>query len=331
MRALKFIGVLLLLILVVIFTIPLILPDHAQVSQSITINAKAQTVFRQVNKLKNWRNWSPFEGGDSNMESIYEGPEMGVGSKHSWKSKNMGDGSLTILKSQPYSFIQSEMEMNGGGVALDEWTFAETSTGVEVTWTLKLSNLKYPFHRYFGFFIESMMRPMQEKGLQKLKEVSEASRQSIDIEVVDLKSFHSFTIMDSAMMGELETLMKKNMDELSQYFKKYKVQPAGPPFAMFYNWETEKPIRMRVGYPIFEETKETGRVNYFSTISGTAIRGTMLGGYAQAYAAHNDMDAYMADFGLKQSAKPVWEMYLVSSHTEPDSTKWITHIYYYFD
>ncbi|MDP3446152.1 MAG: SRPBCC family protein, partial [Ignavibacteria bacterium] len=157
MKALKFIGILLLIVVAVFFTLPLLMSDHAEVKQSIFIEAKAQTVFRQVNNLQNWRNWSPFEMGDPEMESIYEGPKSGVGCKHVWKSKEMGDGSLTILESRPYEFIQGALTMGESGTALDEWTFIEKDGGTEVTWYLKLSDLSYPFYKYFGFFAESMM------------------------------------------------------------------------------------------------------------------------------------------------------------------------------
>ncbi|PKP53264.1 MAG: hypothetical protein CVT92_05145 [Bacteroidetes bacterium HGW-Bacteroidetes-1] len=331
MKALKFIGILLLLLLVVLLTLPALMPNHAETSQSIFINTKAQTVFRLVNSLQNWSKWSPFEFGDPEMESVYDGPVMGIGNKHTWKSKSMGDGSMTILQSQPYEFIQSLLDMDGSGIAFDEWTFIEKEGGVEVTWSLKLSDLKYPFHRYFGFFLESMMKPMQEKGLQKLKEIAEATRPSIEIELIELTPQPSITILDSAMMDGIDQLMANNMNELGQYMDRTRIEPIGPAFAMYHNWETDKAIKMQVGFPVAEEVKESGRTSYYIRPGGKALKGTMMGPYSGAENAHNDLDACIKDFGYNYSALPVWESYEINPHNEPDTLKWLTTIYYYIE
>jgi effector-binding domain-containing protein len=331
MRALKFIGVLFLLLLVVLLTLPIIMPDKAETSESIFIESNAQTVFRQVNNLKNWSNWSPFNFDNPQMESVYDGPEFGVGSRHIWKSEEMGNGSMIVLTSIPYEFIQILLDMKEGGRALDEWIFEEKEGGVHVTWTLKLSELKYPFYRYFGFFLGSMMKPMQEKGLIKLKEVSELSKKSIPIELVEIESQPSVVIFDSAMMNEMGTKMHLNFSEIDLYMKRAKIQSSGYSFAMYYNWDKNKPIKFGVGYPVSEEVKESGRVNFFSRPAGNALKGKYTGPYSSSAQAHLDFDKYIEEFGYKQSQMPIWEEYITGPNEEVDSTRWITHIYYFID
>jgi effector-binding domain-containing protein len=331
MKALKFIGVLFLLLLAVLLTLPLIMPNHAETSSSIFVQSNAQTVFRQVNNLRNWSNWSPFVFENPTMVSVYSGPEVGVGSSHSWKSDDMEDGSMTILASKPYEFIQILLDMKEGGLALDEWSFEEKDGGVEVIWTLKLSDLKYPFHRYFGFFLESMLKPMQEKGLEKLKEVSEVAPQSIKIELIELQAEPSVTVLDSAMVKDLKIISEKNFAELQLFMKRARIQPTGTAFAMFYNWDDDKPVLMRVGYPIAEEVKESGRIVYFMRPGGKAIKGVYVGPYESSAVAHYDIDAYMLDFGYIQSKMPIWEEYIIGPLDETDPNKWVTYIYYYLE
>lgn len=331
MRALKFIGVLFLLLMVVLLTLPIIMPDKAETSESIFIESNAQTVFRQVNNLQNWSKWSPFNFGNPQIESVYDGPAIGVGSRHMWKSEDMGDGSMTILISKPYEFIQILLDMKEGGIALDEWVFEEKEGGVQVTWTLKLSDLKYPFHRYFGFFLESMMKPMQEKGLEKLKEVSEITRNSISIELLEIESQPSVTILDSAMMNDLGTKMQLNFSEIDIFMKRARIQSSGNSFAMFYNWDENKPVKFQVGYPVSEEVKESGRVNYSLRPAGKALKGIYIGPYAFSAQAHYDIDEYISEFGYMQSKMPIWEEYVIGPKDNIDSTKWETHIYYFVD
>lgn len=331
MRLLRMIGIIFVVLMILFFTVPLLLPDSVEISKSIEINASAQTVFRQVNNLKNWRNWSPFELGDPNLLSVYEGPEQGVGARHIWTSKEMGDGSLTILESVPYTYIKNLLDMKDGGGAIDEWIFAENADRVLVTWTLKLTDLKYPFHRYFGFFIGSLMGPMQEKGLDKLKEVSEAMIPSVPISLVEFESFPTVSIMDSAMIADLGALMQAGVSELEVFMKRSRINPEGPLFAMYYNWDDDKPVAMRVGFPVIGEIKESGRVNFMHTPSGKALKAVYAGPYESSGKAHFDIDAYILDFGYQRSPLPILESYLVGPMQEADASKWITHIYYFIE
>lgn len=329
MRVLKFFGTILLIFLVILVLLPIILPKNAQVSQSIVIKAKPQTVFRQVNSLKNWRNWSPFELGDSTMKSIYSGPETGKGARHAWKSKDMGDGSMVILQSKPYSFIQSQLDMGSSGMALDEWNFRETENGVEVIWTVKLFNLTYPFGRYFGVFLGSIMQPNQEKGLNKLKEVSESNRESVVIEPLTIISQRTVVIYDSAKISNMHEVVERAYDELFVFMKRSKVKPSGPAFTMYYNWDTTTYIKMAIGFPVFDEAKSNGRVEFFNRPGGAVVKATLYGSYDKLGDAHNDIALYFDDFDLPYSDKPVWEEYVTDPAIEKNTKNWQTNIYYY--
>jgi effector-binding domain-containing protein len=329
MRVIKFFGVLILIVLVVLTILPVFLPAEAEVSQSILIDASPQTIFRQVNSYKKWRDWSPFELGDPDMKSVYSGPESGVGAAHTWKSEDMGDGSMVILKSEPYSFIQGELDMGSNGKALDEWSFKKTESGTEVVWTLKLADLSYPFGKYFGAFLKSIMQPTQEKGLNKLKEVSELARESVVIERVELMEQPSIVIFDSTKIAGMNGVIEKAMNELYAFMRKSKLEPAGSTFTMYYNWDTTTYIKMGIGFPVYEEVKSQGRVEFFMRPAGKAAKAICIGPYENLGPAHEDMDKYFSDFGLSYTEKPVWEEYVTDPSIEPDSQKWLTNIYYY--
>lgn len=325
MRLLKLFGSVLLVLLVILFTLPAIMKDSAETSQSIIVNAKAQTVFRQVNNLENWKNWSPFQLDDPKMKSVFEGPAFGVGSKHHWTSDAVGSGGMTITRSEPYSFIQNVLDMKGSGTAFDEWTFEELPEGVKVTWTLKLSDLKYPFHRYFGYYIESTMRPIQERGLAKLKEVTEAAPEAPVVESIELQELRAMAIYDSAMMTELGATTARNFELLQ---KRIQGQAAGVPFAVYYNWSESEPIHFRVAIPVAEEMRESGVVTSYKRAAGAALKIICNGNYDGLAAVHNEMDFYMAEHDLKLRGAGVYEEYAVGPADSPEPADWITYVYY---
>lgn len=329
MRILKFFGAVLLVFLAVIFTLPLVMSDQAEVSRSIKIDADIRTVFRQVNSLQNWASWSPFELGDTNMVSTYSGPEQGVGNRHEWISEEMGSGSLEIQQSEAYRFIQGQLDMKDGGTALDVWHFEMVGDSVEVVWTLKMSDLKYPFHRYFGYFIESLMSPMQEKGLQKLKEVAESLPKPVPATTIEIESQPSIGIEAEALMADLGTVMQDAINELNAFMKRSRLTPSGPMFSMYYNWEQDQPIRFTVAYPIEEEVRESGKVKFFVREGGKLVQTINNGPYENAAAAYYEAEAFIADHGYVQRDLPVWEIYVKGPADGVEAKDFITHIHYY--
>jgi hypothetical protein len=59
-------------------------PSAFHIARSATIPATAPAVFAQINDFRNWQNWSPWEGIDSSLKRIYEGPTSGTGAGYAW-------------------------------------------------------------------------------------------------------------------------------------------------------------------------------------------------------------------------------------------------------
>lgn len=294
MRLLKLVGFVLLFFLAVAMILPAIMPKNATTSQSVQINAKAPLVFRLVNKPANWRLWSPFELDNPEMTSFYEGPEQGEGASHRWESENMGNGSMLILKSEPYDFIQSELDFSNNGLAIDEWLFKENEAGVEVTWTLNLSELSYPFGKYFGFFLDGLMNPMQEKGLKKLKEIAEAQAALPEILEKDIESLNCLAIADSVSLEELPVFITQNSHLLEDYFRKVNLEVSADKFVFYQRADTGK-IGVTLAFPVYEEAREYGKIISFKRPAGKVIQAVHQGEYSTIESLHDEMQQYLRD------------------------------------
>lgn len=294
MRLLKFVGLVFLFFLIVAMILPTIMPKSATTSQSVQINAEAPLVFRLVNKPANWRLWSPFELDNPEMTSFYEGPEQGVGASHRWESENMGNGSMLILKSEPYDFIQSKLDFSNNGLAIDEWRFKENEAGVEVTWTLNLSELSYPLGKYFGFFLDGLMNPMQEKGLKKLKEIAEAQAALPEISEKDIESLNCLAIADSVYLEELPDFISQNSSLLEDYFRKVNIEPSADKFVFYKRADTGK-ILATLAFPVYEEAREYGEIVSFRRPAGKVIQAVHKGEYSTIKMLHAEMQQYLRD------------------------------------
>lgn len=298
MRALKFIGFVLLSFLAIALILPAIMHEEATTSQSVFIEASPVIVFRQVNDLNNWKNWSPFSLDDPRMSLVFSGSRIGEGAILDWTSKDQGSGGLKIIKSEPYTLIQSDLDFGNYGNATDEWLFQATDKGVKVVWSLKLSNLSYPFGRYFGFFLDGLMNPLQEKGLNKLKLISEKSDDPLEIVHLNKKAILGIGIQDTIQLGERNNLLAQNQQKLEKYFNSLRYKPAGDAFLLL------KPLQddfflARFGFPVYNEVRESGHFRQFEIPEQKAIQSEMIWNDSAAEVIHYELQLYLEENRLK--------------------------------
>jgi len=325
MRALKITVIVLLCTIAVVLIVAFFLPKEVSISQSGFIKAKPSVVFRQINSMENYTKWSPFDE-DSTMANTFEGPEIGVGSIRKWNSEKSGTGSIEVTESLPYSKVVNLVKFDPSGIAEETWTIEPNQDGVDVNWNLRVYDLSYPMGRLFGYFIEDMMAPMQKKGIENLRVLCEALPVPPDIEVVDVHATPSLIIYDSTTVSGIGSMLEKNYGLLMNYILKNKIQIAGAPFAIYHNWDPNGIIRISAGIPVVGPVAGKGFIQYYEIPSGKAVFAEHIGGY-NTEATHYAIDDYLKDFNLK-TADYIWEAYITDPSEEPDSTKWVTDIYY---
>ncbi len=327
MKALKIIGIIILIIIILFLVIGIFLPTTVVVEESITINQKPNVVFKQVNNLKNRDVWSAFKEIDTVSIITFEGPDLGVGAKYIWTGGIKGDGSLTIVESVPYSKIRSSFDFSGKGGAEEIWTFEEAGEGVKVTWQTTIIDLSYPFGRWAGLFINGMMKPIQKKGLENLQNLCEAIIFYPEITEEYFEGQNTLAIKDSAFMQDIQQKFGELYGELMGYIMRYRLQIAGQPYAKFYNWEPGKMVVLESGFPVAKEYKGKGRIMATELAPGNVVTATHYGPYSASELTYVAIDEYIIEFGKVIDGYP-WEVYITDPSNEPDSSKWVTKIYF---
>ncbi len=173
MKALKIIGIVILVIAALVIGTSFMLPSHTHVERSIVINEPAEKVFKEVNTFNNILKWSPWAQIDAeNTEWKFSGPEYGVGAKYDWSSDNpeVGSGSQEIVESTPNTYIKTKMafaDMEGDQFA--EFILVSEGENTKVTWTYD-GNMSGVVNKYIGtFFMDAILGPYYEKGVSQLK------------------------------------------------------------------------------------------------------------------------------------------------------------------
>jgi Polyketide cyclase / dehydrase and lipid transport len=147
-----------------------------EISRSTNIAADAATVHGRINDFHEWTAWSPWEDVDPNLQRIYTGPDQGVGAHYAWQgNRKAGQGTMEIVSSTPeqigikLSFLKPYKATNDV-----TFTLVPSGSGTEVTWRMtgEQKGMSGVITRMIG--IERLVGKDFEKGLSRLKAVSES-------------------------------------------------------------------------------------------------------------------------------------------------------------
>jgi effector-binding domain-containing protein len=103
--------------------------------------------------------------------------------------------------------------------------------------------------------------------------------------------------------------------------------------AMFWKWDEENNLTViEPALAVNSDKPGTERIMKKTTYGGPALKAIHLGGY-NTEAEHVALGKYMQDNNLEwpEGAAAI-EVYVTDPETEPDTSQWITEVYYpYFD
>ncbi|HRY32846.1 MAG TPA: SRPBCC family protein [Bacteroidales bacterium] len=331
MKALKTIGLIVLIIIALIVIIALFLPRKVHVERSLVINASGVVLFDQVNNLKNWDNWSPWHHLDSAMQVYYLGPPSGEGAVYHWESKNpdVGTGKMIIKKSVPYESVVIDLDFTQS-IAEMHMNFNPEGDNVKVVWSMDADMGRNPLKRYLGLFMEKWIAPDFEKGLQNLKDYSEKLPYArLIAEPADVAETFYVSIRDTSSMATISQKMGAFYGELMNFLVQKKLQPAGSPICLYYSWENNV-FDMECAIPVEKAMTPEGRILTGSLKPGKAVRVEFMGPYEQSGFAHMVAEQWLTKNNKNRSGAP-WERYVTDPMAEPDPSKWLTEVYWPFE
>ncbi|MCX6271781.1 MAG: SRPBCC family protein [Bacteroidetes bacterium] len=326
MKALKTIGLVVLIIIALIIIISLFLPRKVHVERSLVINANQEVVFDQVNTLKNWENWSPWHKIDTAMEVFYCGPFTGVGAVYNWRSKNpdVGNGSMNIVKSILYDTVVLNLDFTHS-TAISTFYFVPEGDGVKVIWGIDANMGRNPLKRYLGMFMDKWIAPDFEKGLQTMKQyVEKLPCAHMKAEVSAFADATYLSIRDTSCMATISSKMGAQFGELMGFLQGKKLNPSGPPFSIYYAWEGDK-FDIENCIPLEKQVPGEGRILSGSLKGSKAVKVNYYGKYDFTYWGHEVAENYIKKNNLRITGKPM-EVYMTDPMSEKDTNKWLTVI-----
>lgn len=174
MKVVKILGIGLALVIVLIVGISFFLPKEYHVERTVSINAPVEQVHRLTSNLETgWSQWEPWTAADDTIVTTYGDVVEGVGANQFWSSKD-GTGDLTFTACDLTNGVKYDLAFNGDQyLSTGEIRYAPTATGTDVTWVMD-GEADGIIGKYFGVMMDSMVGPMYEDGLDRLKTAVEA-------------------------------------------------------------------------------------------------------------------------------------------------------------
>ena len=174
MGALKKLLSLVGIVIVMLVATSFIIPKDYVVERSITIDAQPDDVYPFIVDLKAWQKWGVWFKRDPQMVLSYSGPDRAIGMRSEWKSGKEGSGEMEITELEHnklvvYRLYFPELDMGSTGSVM----IKELDDGTQVTWRDEGSVDNNPVNRYFVLFIDGLIGPDFELGLENLKTLVE--------------------------------------------------------------------------------------------------------------------------------------------------------------
>lgn len=319
-----------LLVIVGLFLVASALaPSNVKVERTMVMEASASDVFHHINSLQNWGTWSPWSKLDPSIdEGGFEGPESGVGNKHCWDSEHehVGKGCQTIMEVVENEKLISEMEFFENGKGVGYFYLTEAEGGTEVRWGFE-SEMPF-FQRIMpGMMMDKFMGPLFEQGLADLAAVAlegHEEESEYSIQTVELPAGQFLTINSTIHPKDIGETLGASFGAMGATIGEDGM--AGRPTALFYSY-SDTLTEMDAAMPIVETMKAPKGMEVKAMDACKALKIDFYGWYGDTEGAHMAMDAHMEANGLEMSG-PVREVYVTDPGAEPDTTKWLTEIYY---
>ncbi|MCW8869498.1 MAG: SRPBCC family protein [Proteobacteria bacterium] len=340
MRVFKYLFFALLFLLIGFYLYGLfVLKDEVTVSRDIVIERPTKTVYKTVNSMHNFNQWSPWPKMGPDASFTFQGPEYGVGSQMTWSgNQSIGSGVQTIVETVENQKVKTKTLFKSKDNAVSYTTYQLTpidDDSTRVEWIYETNFEGDILGRYVGSMLDGMLGPQYEQGLQKLKEVVE-SQPVYDFSAISEETVGSQNILfipiEAAQQSEISTKMGPAFGQLMGFVQRNQIDMATPLLAIyrqvggdveggFGGWL----IDVAVGVDVEALSGITGEIQLGQLPAGLVVKYVQIGPYSTADKSYEIVTAYLEEHGLVASGSP-WEVY-INSPDEVAEADLITHIY----
>ncbi|MDP9091155.1 MAG: SRPBCC family protein [Pseudomonadota bacterium] len=308
-------------IVALLAVVGLLLPRHAHVQRSVTINRPASLVYATVNSFVLFPKWSPWQDLDPNMTQLTEGPRDGVGAKLVWKGNDkVGSGTQVITASIPNQSIASDLDFGSMGTAKSVVTLTPEGSATRATWAVDLDMGANPIGHYIGLTMDGMLGKDFANGLGKLKSLVE-SMPNADIagfkaEPVNLMPTPILIVKQSVPPAGIGMAYGEAFGRIGKFMAKNKLHQTGAPLGIEGEM-TGGNSNFDAGIPVDRnDVAGADGILAAQSYAGKALKTIHVGTYDDLPQTQAKLRAYLAAHGYVQKG-PVFSFFIDDPSATP--------------
>ncbi len=339
MKILKYLFFLLLIVIIAGAIYVATKDGNYQVEESAIINAPVPVVFNEVNNFKNWEQWGPWMDDSDDLIINYPENTTGQGASYSWKSEELGDGSIRNTKVIPNSTIDQILIFKstyGESKSDGYWNFEEVEDGTKVTWGI-IGEQDFMEKLAFTFMDKSfsaMVKPMFAEGLEKLKKITleKMYKYAVNVDGVTTHGGGFYMYATTATkISQVQTKMQQMFADVSLYMEQNNITAMGNPFILYNQWDEQNNSAIYsagVFTPSLVITPlESSVLNGMMPVQ-KVLKTTLTGDYKYLKQAWESAYKYAEENNLPIATEtPAFEVYVTDSKESPNPANWVTEIY----
>lgn len=336
MKILKVLFVFVLILAAMFLLISAFIPNKWDVRQSIIIKKSIKTVMYEAKRFGGNFSIAPFASIDSSCKTKFFGVLGEPNSGYTWKcADEKGSGKITYTAFNKNS-IDYTLEINAPypSTGNGEISFKDLGDSCAVEWQVSSAS---PFHlRIFNLFMDGKIGPIYKKGLSLLKTHCETLEALPKIETVVVMGTEYIGIRENLSMNKLTPFLASSYAQLMQFLSIEGKETAGPPCSLYFTWDKENnksevvaALPMKLGPSLGLPSDTSGFNGYTIYVYPNYIVTDYYGDYKYLSLAHDALNAWLFD-RTKRLKYPTVEQYVTDPMIEPDTSKWLTKIYYQY-
>lgn len=302
--------------LLILISVYLIIPSKLYLSKTIHIETSEANARKFITTKKEWNGWWP---GSSQKKPV---------NAHSNNKPFKYGGYEYHIKKITYSAVELDLKKNESTVNSMMVFSSISNYSIKIVWHLEMKTSFNPVKRIVQYQRAKIMRQNMAGILQHLKGFLEDEKNTygIDIKLSKVKDSLLATTSFTSSKFPATAVVYDRITHLKKYIKKNGAKETNYPMLNISKPEG-RDYEVMVAIPVNEVVKSDADISINRMVLGNILVTQVKGGRSTITKAFDQLKNFANDNRFISPAMP-FESIITNRITEPDSSKWVTKIYY---
>lgn len=309
-------------------------PATYKFKKEIKIDGPYKMVYLVLNDVKDWPKWYSWKKHDPDLKYSLGGRAHNLGASFNVESSQLGTANIEITQSFQDSFLSAKLKSSKlpDELQLSWQIIPEGTKSVYVTQNSRIPGI-IPFYKralYFG--MKSKLDQMLGDDMDGIKSyIEELVNTNFGTVKQTFEGKKYFGLMDVVENSKIPKFYAKTFPKIYKMLDSLKIEIAGPPAGLILDWEAQTgTVFIMAALPVNIKMPNMPGWSFFDLKKTECLKLEHFGSYATLRNAHAKLN-YIMDNSPYTLDIPIIEEYVTSPSQEPDTSKWLTNIYYLFD